>query len=277
MVGQASKCCHLKISPDRIKMKKRITLSLVVLFSFKREPFFYIYHKEVVVMKYEIKGGGMPVVEIQLEAGERINCEAGGMLWMTPNMKMETKGGGLGKLLGRAFSGESMFMNSYTAERGAGMITFGSCFPGSIMVVELQPGQEIICQKSAYLASTPGVELSIAYQKKLGTALFGGEGFIMQRLSGRGLVFLEIDGTAITYDLGPGEQMVIDTGHLALMDSTCKMEVQTVKGGVKNMFLGGEGMFNTVVTGPGSITLQTMPKSALVASISSMLPTGNNS
>lgn len=228
-------------------------------------------------MKYEIKGGGMPVVEIQLDAGERINCEAGGMLWMTNNMKMETRGGGLGKIFGRAFSGESMFMNSYTAERGPGMITFGACFPGSIMVVEVKPGQDIICQKSAYLASTPGVELSIAFQKKLGTSLFGGEGFIMQRISGSGLVFLEIDGTAITYDLEAGQQMVIDTGHLALMDGTCHMDIQTVKGGVKNMLLGGEGMFNTVVTGPGRITLQTMPKTALAAAIASMIPSGNNS
>ncbi len=223
-------------------------------------------------MRYEIKGGGMPIVEIHLEERESIQCEAGGMLWMTDNMQMQTKGGGLGKMFGRAFSGEAMFQNIYTARGGDGMITFGSCFPGSIMVMEVRPGQDIICQKSAYLASTPGVELSIAFQKKLGAGFFGGEGFIMQRVSGSGLVFLEIDGSAIDYDLGPGERMIIDTGHLALMDSTCTMDVETVKGGAKNMFLGGEGLFNTVVTGPGRITLQTMPKSALAASISAMIP-----
>lgn len=228
-------------------------------------------------MRYQIKGGGMPVVEIQLEAGERINCEAGGMLWMTSNMKMNTHGGGLGKMFGRAFSGESMFTNSYTAERGPGMIAFGSCFPGSIVALEVKPGQDIICQKTAYLASTPNVSLSIAFQRKMGAGFFGGEGFIMQRISGDGLVFLEIDGSAITYDLAAGERMVIDTGHLAMMDSSCSIDVEVVKGGVKNMFLGGEGMFNTVVTGPGRITLQTMPKSALVSAIAAQLPTNNNS
>lgn len=226
-------------------------------------------------MKYEIKGGGMPVVEIQLEAGEKINCEAGGMLWMTNNLKMATHGGGLGKMFGRAFSGESMFTNSYTAERDPGMITFGSCFPGSILALEVRPGQDIICQKSAYLASTPGVELSVAFQKKLGAGFFGGEGFIMQRMSGSGLVFVEIDGTAITYDLEAGQQMVIDTGHLAMMDSSCHMDIESVKGGMKNKLLGGEGFFNTVVTGPGRITLQTMPKSALASSIAGLIPSNN--
>lgn len=223
-------------------------------------------------MRYEIKGGGMPVVEVHLSPNESIHCESGGMVWMSSNMEMQTRGGGLGKMFGRAFSGENMFQNIYTARGGEGMITFGSCFPGSIMAVEVGPGRELICQKSAYLASTPGVELSVAFQRKVGTALFGGEGFIMQRISGTGLVFLEIDGTAIDYQLAPGEQMVIDTGHLAIMDGTCNLEVQTVKGGLKNMAFGGEGLFNTVVTGPGKITLQTMPKTALVASISSMLP-----
>ena len=222
-------------------------------------------------MRYEIKGGSMPIVEVHLQSGESIKCEGGGMLWMSENMKMETKGGGLGKMFGRALAGESMFQNVYTAKGGEGMITFGNCFPGSIMAVEIGPGKELICQKSAYLASTPGVELSVAFQRKVGTALFGGEGFIMQRISGNGLVFLEIDGTAIEYELAAGEKMVIDTGHLALMDNTCKLDVETVKGGAKNMLFGGEGLFNTVVTGPGKITLQTMPKTALAASLGSMV------
>ncbi len=214
----------------------------------------------------------MPVVEVSLNAGESMICEGGGMVWMSGNMKMQTQGGGLGKMFGRAFSGEKMFINIYTAEGGEGMITFGSCFPGSIRAVELQAGQQIICQKSAFLAATPGVETSIVFQKKLGTALFGGEGFIMQRITGPGLVFLEIDGSAITYDLAPGQKMVIDTGHLAVMDGTCTMAVETVKGGAKNVLFGGEGLFNTIVTGPGKITLQTMPKSALAAQIAGMIP-----
>lgn len=217
-------------------------------------------------MNYKIKGGAMPVLELMLSPGETINCEKGGMSWMSPNMQMQTSGGGLGKMFSKALTGESMFSNSYTAGNGMpGMLAVSTNFPGSIMAIEVAPGKEIICQKSAYLASTPGVDLSIYFQKKLGAGFFGGEGFIMQRISGQGIVFLEIDGTAINYQLGVGQQMIIDTGYLAVMDATCTMDVQAVQGGVKNMMLGGEGFFNTVVTGPGNITVQTMPKSAVAA------------
>lgn len=223
-------------------------------------------------MNWEIKGGTMPVVEIQLAKGEAVNCEAGAMVWMNGNMKMETHAGGIGKVFGRMFSGEGMFTNTYVAERGNGMVTFGTCFPGNIVAVEVQPGRELICQKSAYLASTPGVEMSIAFQKKISGGFFGGEGFIMQRISGNGIVFLEIDGSAVTYNLAPGEKLVIDTGHLAVMDGTCNMSVEKAGAGVKNLVFGGEGFFNTVVTGPGNVTVQTMPKNALAAAISSLMP-----
>ena len=223
-------------------------------------------------MQYEIKGGEMPVVEVYCDPGESMKCQGGGMVWMSDNMKMETKGGGLGKMFGRALAGENLFQNTYTAVGAPGMIAIGTCFPGSIMAVEIGPGKELICQKSAYLASTEGVELSIAFQRKLGAGFFGGEGFIMQKISGSGTVFLEIDGSAIEYELSAGQKLIIDTGHLAIMDATCTMDIETVKGGAKNMLLGGEGLFNTVVTGPGKVTVQTMPKSALVSTISSMLP-----
>lgn len=223
-------------------------------------------------MRYEIKGGMMPVVEIILDAGESMVCERGSMVWMSPNMQMETRGGGVGKMIGRAFSGEAMFQNIYTAQGGPGMITFGSSFVGNIMAIELRPGQEIICQKSAFLASTAGVTLEIAFQKRASAGFFGGEGFIMQRIKGQGIVFLEIDGSAVDYMLAPGQQMVIDTGYLAMMDGTCTITAETVKGGAKNMLFGGEGFFNTVVTGPGRITLQTMPKSQLASEIASMIP-----
>lgn len=223
-------------------------------------------------MNYEIKGGMMPVVEVHLENGETMICDKGAMVWMTPNMKMETKGGGVGKMIGRAFSGEAMFQNRYTAQGGDGMITFGSSYVGNIVEVDLKPGQTIICQKSAFLAATSNVNLEIFFQKKVGAGFFGGEGFIMQKISGEGKVFLEIDGSAIEYTLAAGEQMIIDTGYLAMMDGTCQITVETVKGGAKNVLFGGEGLFNTIVTGPGKITLQTMPKMHLVQEIASMLP-----
>ena len=223
-------------------------------------------------MKYEIKGEPMPVVLCELNAGETMVTEKGSMVWMSPNMEMQTSAGGsLGKAFGRMFSGESMFQNLYTAKGGPGMIAFASSFPGAIRAVEIGPGKSIVCQKSAFLASEQGVELSVFFQKKLGAGFFGGEGFIMQKLSGRGTAFLEIDGSAVEYDLGPGQQIVVDTGNLAMLDATCSVDVQTVKG-VKNVLFGGEGLFNTVITGPGRVVLQTMPISNFAGAIASILP-----
>ena len=225
-------------------------------------------------MEYEIRGETTPVVICQLNAGESMVTEKGSMVWMSPNMVMETSAGGLGKAFGRMFSGESIFQNIYTAQNGPGMIAFASSFPGSIRVVEISPDRPIVVQKTAFLAAQQGVELSVFFQKKVGTGFFGGEGFIMQKLSGRGLAFLEIDGDAMEYNLGSGQQMIVDTGNLAMMDSTCSLDIQTVKG-VKNMIFGGEGIFHTVVTGPGRVILQTMPISALAGAIASVLPSKN--
>ena len=224
-------------------------------------------------MRYEIKGGNFPVVICHLESGEQMVTEKGSMVWMSPNMQMETSGGGLGKMFSKAFSGESMFQNIYTA-KGAGMIAFGSSFPGQIKALEIAPGQEIILQKSAFLASEPGVELSIHFNKKLGAGLFGGEGFIMQRLSGRGMAFAEIDGELMEYELQPGQQIVVDTGNVAGFTAGVQMDIQQVPG-LKNKLLGGEGLFNTVLTGPGRVWLQTMPISSVASSIRPYIPTGN--
>ncbi len=224
-------------------------------------------------MKYEIKGGAFPVVVCELTDGERMITEKGSMVWMTPNMEMETTGGGIGKMFSKAFSGESMFQNIYTA-RGAGMITFGSSFPGKILPVEIMPGRELIVQKNAFLASEAGVELSIHFNKKLGAGFFGGEGFFMQRLSGAGMAFIEIDGELVEYDLAPGQKMVIDTGNVAGFEPTVSIEIQQVPG-LKNKFLGGEGLFNTTLTGPGKIWLQTMPISNVAMAIRPFIPTGN--
>ena len=202
-------------------------------------------------MNYEIKGEPMPVVICSLNAGETMITEKGSMVWMSPNVEMQTSAGGFGKAFGRMFSGESMFQNFYTAKGG--------------------PGRSVVCQKSAFLASEQGVELSVFFQKKVGAGFFGGEGFIMQKISGRGTAFVEIDGSAVEYELAPGQQMIVDTGNLAMMDETCSIDIQSVKG-VKNVLFGGEGMFNTVVTGPGKVVLQTMPLSAFAGSIASVLP-----
>ena len=178
-------------------------------------------------------------------------------------------------MFGRMMSGEKLFQNHYTAMGGRGMIAFASSFPGSIMPVEIGPGREIIAQKTAFLASEAGVELSIFFRKNLGSGFFGGEGFIMQKLSGMGTAFLEIDGSVVEYELKPGQQIVVDTGYVAAMDGSVRMDIQEVPG-LKNMFFGGEGVFNTLLTGPGHIWLQTMPISGTAAAMAPYLPLNDN-
>lgn len=227
-------------------------------------------------MEYKIEGKPLPVVICELTNGETMITERGSMSWMSPNMKMETtSGGGIGKALGRMFAGDALFLNRYTAQGGPGMIAFASSFPGDIRAFEIGPGRELILQKSGFLAAEATVNLSVHFQKKLGAGLFGGEGFIMQKVSGRGIVFAEFDGHVVEYDLMPGQSIVVDTGYLAAMDATCSMDIRSVPG-VKNMVFGGEGIFNTVVTGPGRIYLQTMPISSVAGAIRPFIPTGNN-
>ena len=223
-------------------------------------------------MQYEIRGGSFPIVICQLAAGEKMITESGSMTWMTPNMQMETTGGGVSKMFGKAFSGESMFQNIYTAQGGPGMISFGSSFPGKIIPIEIAPGKDWILQKSAFLASEAGVNLDIHFNKRFGAGLFGGEGFIMQRLSGNGIAFAEINGELVEYQLQPGQQMIVDTGYVAGYESTVEMDIVQVKG-LKNKLLGGEGIFNTVLTGPGRIWLQTMPLSAIASAIQPFIVT----
>ena len=197
--------------------------------------------------------------------------EKGSMTWMSNNMDMQTSGAGG---FGRLFSGESIFHNIYTAKGGPGFITFGSSFPGKILAVDISQN-EWIFQKSAFLASEEGVELSIHFKKKLSTGLFGGEGFIMQKLSGRGIAFVEIDGELIEYDLQAGQQIVVDTGNIAGYTANVQMDIQSVPG-LKNKLFGGEGLFNTVLTGPGKVLLQTMPISNVAKAILPFIPTGGS-
>ncbi len=227
-------------------------------------------------MQYQIAGEPLPVVTCQLAAGETMITERGSMSWMTPNMRMETTtNGGLGKACGRLLAGEALFQNRYTAQGGPGLIAFASSFPGSIRAFEIAPGKELVVQKSGFLAAEAGVELSVFFQKKLGAGFFGGEGFIMQKLSGQGIAFAEFDGHVVEYELSAGQSLVVDTGYIAAMDASCSVDIVTVPG-VKNAFFGGEGLFNTVVTGPGHIWLQTMPISNVAAVLRPFFPSSNN-
>ncbi len=220
-------------------------------------------------MNCEIKGGSFPVAICNMDAGTAINCETGAMSWMNGGIKMQTNtGGGIGKMIGRAFAGESVFMNRYVAE-SPGMLAMAAKSPGEIRKIAITPDRPIVVQKGSFLAMDEGVDLSIFFQKKIGAGFFGGEGFIMNKLSGSGDVLLEIDGAAIEYDLAAGEKMTIDTGYLVMMDATCSIDIVMIKG-VGNMIFGGEGLFNTVITGPGKIMIQTQPLIQFATAIASM-------
>lgn len=221
-------------------------------------------------MEYKIIGENLPAVICSLQKGEELYCEAGSMSWMDDCIRMETEGGGFGKVFGRLLSGESLFRNRYIAEE-EGEIAFASSFPGSIRALTISPGHSAIVQKRCFLASEKTVDMSIYFQKKMAGGFFGGEGFIMQKFTGSGLMFLEIDGSAVEYELKPGERKIVDTGYLVMMEETCSLDVQTIKG-AKNIFLGGEGLFNTVITGPGKIILQTMPVQKTAMMLYGMMP-----
>ncbi len=225
-------------------------------------------------MKYEIIGEPYPAVVCHLQRGEQMKTEKGSMVWMDPVMKMETStgGGGLGKMFGRMMSGESVFQNIYTA--GAdGMIAFGSSFPGQILPIQIEPGKDFIAQKMAFLASEMGVSLDVFFNQKLG-GFFGGEGFIMQRLSGKGTAFLECDGSLVKYELARGQSMVVDTGNVLGFTGGVNLRVERIKG-AKNVVFGGEGLFNTILTGPGTVYLQTMPLSNIADVLAAHMPSTN--
>ena len=224
-------------------------------------------------MRYEIQGGMLPSVDVFLEAGESVYTESGGMAWMKGDIDMSTNTrGGLLKGLGRKLAGESLFMTTYACQSGTGMVTFTPEAPGRIMVFDLQAGQSLICQKDAFMVAQEGVQIEIHFRRRLGAGLFGGEGFILQRVTGPGVVFLEIAGDVREYALEPGEMMRVDPGHIALYEPTVDYDITTVKG-VTNILFGGEGLFLATLKGPGRVWLQSMPISNLAAKLKQYLPT----
>lgn len=229
------------------------------------------------MIKYDIEGGNLPVVICYPKEGQTICTQSGAMSWMSPNMNMQTNsGGGIRAALGRLFSGDSIFINEYTPKGSSGMIAFASSFPGTIIPFELTPGNGIIVQKSGFLAMEKGLDLSIYFQKKFRSGLFGGEGFIMQKVSGSGVVFVEVDGYCKEYTLGDGESIIVDTGYLAAMSETCSMDIQMIKG-IKNALFGGEGLFNTRITGPGKVYIQSMPIVNMAARLAPFMPESSSS
>lgn len=227
-------------------------------------------------MKYEIKGGSLPVVICELNPGETLISESGAMGWMNSSIEMSTNmKGGLFAGIGRALSGESIFLNTFKCTSGLGKISFPSSFPGRIVTKILSENQSIICQKSAFLAGESSLKLSMYFKKKIGTGLFGGEGFILQKITGPGVVFLEFDGYIEEYSLSPNETIKVDTGHIAMFDESVNFDIKMIKG-IKNVLFGGEGLFLAELTGPGKVYLQSMPVQNLAGQLSKYLDLNNN-
>jgi uncharacterized protein (TIGR00266 family) len=226
-------------------------------------------------VKYELRGDTLPVVILTLEEGESVFTESGGMSWMSDGFDMKTNmEGGLFGGIARKLAGESLFMTTYTLNKTSGMIAFSSSFPGKIVPIHLDAGESLICQKNAFLCAERSVKLEIHLKKKLGAGLFGGEGFILQRVTGPGWVFLEIDGEAVEYQLNPGEKMKVDTGHVAMFEPSVNFDIEMVKG-FTNIVFGGEGLFLTTLKGPGKVWLQSMPIGNLASRIIPFIPSSN--
>lgn len=224
-------------------------------------------------MQYQIIGSTMPAVEVTFDApGEAMYTQSGGMAWMSEGILMDSNmKGGFGKSIGRMFSGESLFMATYKAERAGSMIAFASTVAGEIFPADVETGGGLICQKGAFLCAQETVNLGVAFSKKLSAGLFGGEGFILQDISGKGMVFLEIDGNKVEKNLAPGEVIKVDTGNVVAFEKSVKYEIETIKG-LKNIFMGGEGLFLTKLTGPGKVILQTQNFNEFAGRIIKMVP-----
>ncbi len=224
-------------------------------------------------LEYEVKGGELPYVEIVLKPGEVVYSETGSMSWMSKNIEMKTRsGGGLGKMFKRVLSGESLFITDFSVKHGdRGLLAFASEFPGKIVPMELGEGEEIIAQKDAFMCAEKTVDLDIFFQKKLSAGFFGGEGFIMERLTGPGLAFFELDGDIVEHELAKGEELLVDTGHVALLESSVSFSVKMMKG-FKNILFGGEGLFLATLKGPGKVWLQSMPMKNLALKMLQYLP-----
>ena len=224
-------------------------------------------------MQYNLIGQILPSVEVMLDRGESMYTQSGGMAWMSEHIAMQTNArGGIMKGLGRMFSGESFFMTTYTAERDHSYIGFSATVPGEIIPVNVGELNGLICQKGSFLCAQDTVEAAAVFTKKFSSGLFGGEGFILQQLTGSGMAFLEIDGNKVEKNLARGEVLKVDSGNVAAFERSVRYEIEMVKGAM-NLFLGGEGLFMTKLTGPGRVILQTQNFSEFAGRIRTYIPT----
>ena len=223
-------------------------------------------------MQFNISGTTMQTVSIDLQAGETIYSQRNVMAWMTDNMQMNTTtGGGLFQAIKRSLSGGGMFVIDYTAA-GPARIAFAARFPGQILPFTLQPGESLVCRKETFLCAEKSVQLDIAFQQRLGAGFFGGEGFILQRVTGPGTVWLDLSGEVVVEELAPGQRLLVHAGHVGIQTPGVQFSIQMVRG-FRNVLFGGEGLFLATVTGPGKVWLQSMPVMNLAEEIAKFLPT----
>lgn len=227
-------------------------------------------------MKYEIIGKTVPAVEVTLNNGESMYSQSGGMSWQTQGIEMSTNArGGVMKSLGRMFTGESIFMNTYKATKDGAKVAFSTTVPGDVIPLNVGEHNGFTIQKNAFLCAEPGVDMQIAFTKRFTAGLFGGEGFILQKATGNGMLFLEVDGDPIEKILEPGEVLKVDTGNVVGFESTVSYEIETIKG-LGNIFLGGEGLFLTKLTGPGKVIIQSQNFGDFAGRIISVMPSKNS-
>lgn len=227
-------------------------------------------------LTYQIIGTTLQAVVLQIQPGQEVFSERGGMSWMSANVNMQTNmQGGIGGAFKRMFTGESLFIVNFSAQGGTGIVGFSAELPGKIVPIELGEGQSIICQKDTFMCAEKSVDIDIHFQRKLGSGFFGGEGFIMQRLTGPGLVFMEIDGEVVEYTLQEGQMLKVDTGHVGMFEPSVNFDIEMVKG-FKNILFGGEGLFLSTLRGPGRIWLQTMPAMNLANKLAQYMPTSSS-
>jgi len=223
-------------------------------------------------MKFRIDGTTMQTLNVELDAGESVYSESGSMGWMSENVEMETEmKGGLASGIGRMFSGESLFLTNFTAKDSKGFVVFNAECPGKILKLELKEGEEIICKKDSFMAAQQTVKLSTFFNRKFGAGLLGGEGFVLQKLTGPGIAFVNLGGEITETELADGQMLKVDTGCIAMMTPSIKFDIVRIPG-VKNMLFGGEGLFLSTVEGPGKVWLQSMPVSSLAKAVSRYIP-----
>ena len=227
-------------------------------------------------MRYEVTGTTMQTVSVDLAQGESLYSQTASMAWMTPSIRMDTHtGGGIFAGIRRALAGGGIFITEFTAE-GSGHIAFAPRFPGQIVPVTLTSGQSLICRKETFLCAEKSVELEIAFQQRLGAGFFAGEGFIMQKVTGPGTVFLDLSGEVVEKTLAPGEQLLVHAGHVGMQEPSIEIDIKMMRG-FRNVLFGGEGLFLATLTGPGKIWLQSMPIMNLAEEIGRYLPQSEGS